>query len=129
MKNKRTRYGLKLFILACSNSGYAHTLKLEEGLRPGESSRVGYGPLYIRRNSRQRAGGSGEAGERIDVVCGQLVHLGGVGAAAEGEEHFPGRDYAGGQEDVAARRVEVQGRRTETDRGPWRPRRQQASPV
>jgi hypothetical protein len=48
MKNKRTRYGLKLFILACSNSGYAHTLKLEEGLRPGEASRVGYGGTVIK---------------------------------------------------------------------------------
>ena len=48
MKNKRTRYGLKLFILACSNSGYAHTLKLEEGLRPGESSRVGYGGTVVK---------------------------------------------------------------------------------
>jgi hypothetical protein len=48
MKNKRTRYGLKLFILACSNSGYAHTLKLEEGLRPGETSRVGYGGTVVK---------------------------------------------------------------------------------
>ena len=48
MKNKRTRYGLNLFILACSNSGYAHTLKLEEGLRPGETTRVGYGGTVIK---------------------------------------------------------------------------------
>ena len=47
IKNKRTRYGLKLYILACSNSGYAHSLKLEEGLRPGEASRIGYGGTVI----------------------------------------------------------------------------------
>jgi hypothetical protein len=48
---KRTRYGLKLFILACSDTGYAHTLKLEEGLRPGEKSRKDYGGSVIKELS------------------------------------------------------------------------------
>jgi hypothetical protein len=48
MKNKRTRYGLKLFILACSNSGFAHSIKLDEGLRPGETSRIGYGGTVVK---------------------------------------------------------------------------------
>lgn len=48
MPAKRTRYGLKVFILACSDTGYAHSLKLEEGLRPGDKSRKGYGGTVIK---------------------------------------------------------------------------------
>ena len=99
MKNKRTRYGLNLFILACSNSGYAHTLKLEEGLRPGEATRVGYGGTVIKELVEE---GKLEKGSTVyENNWFTVVHLPGpAGAVAEGQETLPCRNNPEGQEDV-----------------------------
>jgi hypothetical protein len=48
MPAKKTKYGLKIFILACSDTGFANSLKVEEGLRPGDKSRKDYGATVVK---------------------------------------------------------------------------------
>ena len=94
LPKKIVKWGFKLWMMACSSSGFCSRLKVEEGLRPGEKSRHEYGETVTKELTKDCREGTTIFADRffcspqlaIDVVK-RKMHI--VGTTQKNRKGFP----------------------------------------
>jgi hypothetical protein len=94
LPKKIVKWGFKLWMMACSSTGFCSRLKVEEGLRPGEKSRHHYGETVTKELTKDCREGTTIFADRffcspqlaIDVV-NRGMHL--VGTTQKNRVGFP----------------------------------------
>jgi hypothetical protein len=94
LPKKIVKWGFKLWMMACSSSGFCARLMVEEGLRPGEKSREHYGETVTKELTKDCREGTTIFADRffcspqlaIDVVK-RKMHI--VGTTQKNRTGFP----------------------------------------